>query len=138
MVSSGSTSRAGPPGVSSGGFSMMTLLRHLASRFLPTRQRPAVRVSDEDVTLLEGGRQLERFVWSDVQEIVTFKRDLGMYNDIRLAFRVGGDWIEISEDAEGWSALSAAMARRFPMVPPDWYERVRLPFLEAGSIALPE
>jgi hypothetical protein len=44
-----------------------------------------------------------------------------------LAFRVTGGWVEVSEDAEGWSALSAAIERRFPTAPPDWYQTVMLP-----------
>jgi hypothetical protein len=46
---------------------------------------------------------------------------------IPLAFRVDDHWVEISEDTEGWSALSSALGRHFPTIPHDWYETVMLP-----------
>jgi hypothetical protein len=69
--------------------------------------------------LLEGDRQYAEIVRNEVQEVVTFKVDCGTYDDIRLAFRVSDHWIEVSEDAEGWSDLSSALGRYFPTIPPD-------------------
>src|SRR5271155_1719690 len=109
---------------------MSAFLRDLLSRLRPKSPALAVQVSDEGVTLLEGDRQYARFTWVEVREVVTFKRDLGTYDDIRLAFRVDDGWVEIGEDAEGWPALSAAINRHFPATPPDWYETGMLPPFE--------
>jgi hypothetical protein len=110
---------------------MIAFFSNLASRLLPKPPKPAVRVSEEDVTLLEGDRTRERFAWGEVREVVTFKRDCGIYDDIRLAFRIDDDdWIEVSEEAEGWSDLTAAVERHFPSVPTDWYWTVMLPPFE--------
>lgn len=109
---------------------MKARFRDLVNWLRPESPAPSVRVSDEGVTLLEGDRQCAHVAWCEVQEVVAFKRDLGTYDDIRLAFRVDGGWVEVSEDAEGWSALSAAIGRQFPTAPPDWHEAVMLPPFE--------
>jgi hypothetical protein len=80
--------------------------------------------------LLNGDRFCTRFAWGEVREVATFKRDLGIYDDICLAFRIDDDWIVISEDSEGWPALSAALERHFPTVPPEWYWLVMSPPFE--------
>jgi len=109
---------------------MSARFRGLLSRFLPKSPAPAIRLHEEEVAFLEGKREYARFTWSEVQEIVTFKRDLGIYDEICLAFRVNGRWFEVCEDAAGWSALSAAIDQRFPTIPPDWYQTVMLPPFE--------
>jgi len=106
---------------------MMAFLRDLVGRLRPKAVALAVRVTDENITVLEGDRQCWQVGWDDIQEIVTFKLDLLTYDDIRLAFRVDDLWVELSEDAEGWSTLSSALARRFPTIPTDWYKTVIFP-----------
>jgi hypothetical protein len=106
---------------------MPAFLRDLASRLRLEPSALALRVSDECVTLVKGDRQCAQVVWNEVREVVTFKRDLLTYDDICLAFRVDDGWVVISEDAEGWSALTSALGRRFPTIPPDWYQTVMLP-----------
>src|SRR4051794_18075677 len=101
--------------------SLLPLLRGLISRLRPKRSTLSVRVFDDFVTLFDGDRQSAQFVWNEVQEVVTFKRDLGTWDDICLAFRVNDRWFETSEDADGWSALSSALRRHFPTIPADWY-----------------
>jgi hypothetical protein len=106
---------------------MAAFLRDLVSGLRWKPSALTVRVSDECVMLLEGDRQCARVVWNDVREVVTFKRDLLTYDDICLAFRVDDGWVVISEDAEGWSALTSALVHRFPTIAPDWYQTVMLP-----------
>jgi hypothetical protein len=106
---------------------MMAFLRDLVGRLRPKPLTLAIRVTDENITVLEGDRQCWQVEWDDIREIVTFKLDYGTYDDIRLAFRVDDLWVEVSEDAQGWSILSSAMARRFPTIPTDWYWTVMLP-----------
>lgn len=114
-----------------GGFSMIAYFRDLMSRLRRKPPTPTVRVSDEGMMLFDGDRPGVRFAWSEVQEIVTFKRDLYIYDDIRLAFRVDGRWVEVSEETEGWPKLVAAIERHFPTIPPDRYQAVMLPPFEA-------
>jgi hypothetical protein len=105
----------------------MKLLRDLVSRLHWKRPVISVRLSDDTVTLFEGDRPGTEFAWNDVCEVVTFKRDLGIYDDICLGFRIDERWIEISEEIEGWGALTSALRVRFPTIPDDWYGAVMLP-----------
>ncbi len=109
---------------------MLAFLRDWISRFRSKPFAQGVQVSGGDVTLFEGGRQYARFTWDEIREIATFKRDRGTHDDIRLAFRTDDHWLEVSEAAEGWSDLSAAIRRRFPTIPGNWYETVMLPPFE--------
>jgi hypothetical protein len=103
------------------------MLNSLIGRLRPKPSVQAVQVSDDHVTLLKGDRPYAQIAWNEIQEVVTFKVDCLTYDDIRLALRVDDGWVEISEDAEGWSALSSALGRHLPTIPTDWYETVMLP-----------
>jgi hypothetical protein len=106
---------------------MIAFLRELTTMMRRQPSALTVRVSDKYVALLEGDRQCAQVIWSEVREVVTFKRDFGTYDDICLALRVDDRWVEISEDAEGWSALCSALDRHFLTIPPGWCETVMLP-----------
>ena len=109
---------------------MTGLLRNLLNRL---RSRPpvrTVRVSHKDLSLLKGDREYAHFAWDEVLEVVTFKRDLLTYDDIRLGFRLADGWLEVSEDAQGWSEMTQEMHRQFPEIPPDWYMTVMFPAFE--------
>ena len=114
-----------------GGSAMTSLLRRLIGRLCWRQPTRAVRVSDDGLMLVDGDRSLGHFAWDEVAEIVTFKRDLGIVDDIRLAFRVEHAWVEVSEDDDGWAELTNAVARHFPAVPPDWLQSVMFPPFEA-------
>lgn len=90
---------------------MRRFLRGLPGRRRLTPLSCTVQVTEEDVTLLESGQACARFQWREIEEVVTFKRDCLACDDIRLAFRIGDRWVEISEDVEGWSALTAPVGR---------------------------
>jgi hypothetical protein len=105
----------------------MRYLRNLVHRLHRKPPIISVRVSDDGVTLFDGDQPSSEFAWNDVSEVVTFKRDLGTYDDICLGFRIDERWIEISEDIEGWGALTSALRARFPTIPADWYGAVMLP-----------
>lgn len=109
---------------------MIGFLRHLLNRL---RSRPTVqtvRVSNRVVSLLIGDREYDHFRWDEILEIVTFKRDLFIHDDIRLAFRLDHGWLEVGEDAQGWSELTEQMRRQFPEIPTDWYTTVMFPPFE--------
>ena len=91
----------------------------------------SIRVCDDSLMLFEGDQLRRRVRWGDVLEVVAFKRDLITYDEIRLAFRVEGGWVELGEGIEGWSGLLIAVERHFPTVPPGWYQAVMVPAFEA-------
>jgi hypothetical protein len=106
---------------------MLAFVRDLVRRLRPKPSAQAVQVSDEYITLLKGDQEYAQVNWNEVQEVVTFKRDLVIFDDTCLAFCAEDRWVVISEDAKGWLDLSSALGRRFPTIPPDWYETVMLP-----------
>ena len=110
--------------------SMIGFLRNLVNRLRARPPVQTVRVSDRDLSLLTGDREYDHFAWDEILEIVTFKRDLFTYDDIRLAFRLDDGWLEVSEDALGWPELTEEMQRRFQDIPTDWYTTVMFPPFE--------
>jgi hypothetical protein len=87
-----------------------------------------VRSDDAGVTLFPlGDHESISFQWPDVDEIRTYKRDLFTTDMICLAFLVADRWIEISEDDDGFTALTEMMAAKFPAIPVDWYAEVMQP-----------
>ncbi len=109
---------------------MFASWRNFWSRLRPKPPAFKILTDEEKFQLLEGDRTRSQFSWSEVQEVVTFKLDCWIYDDIRLAFRVRENWIEVSEEIEGWADLSAEIARQFPEIPPDWLSTVMLPTFE--------
>jgi hypothetical protein len=84
------------------------------------------------VAIHAAGQEPLRFRWDEVREVVTFKRDFGVRDDVRLAFRLADDWVEVSEEDEGWSALAEAMAKHLPGIPAEWYLEVMTPAFETN------
>jgi hypothetical protein len=95
-----------------------------------------LQVTDDAVVITAVWQETLRFRWGEVREVVTFKRDFGVYDDIRLAFRLAGGWVEVSEESEGWSALTEAMARHLPGIPAEWYSEVMSPAFETNDRVL--
>jgi hypothetical protein len=55
--------------------------------------------------------------WRDVREIRAFKLDHRTWDEVRFAFRLSdGEWIEVSEDQEGFQAFVAELELRYPSV----------------------
>jgi hypothetical protein len=77
--------------------------------------------------VLDDGTVSPEFPWADVVEIRTFKRDLGVVDDIRLAIQAGDFWYDFSEDLPGFRQLSDEMRAAFPEIPRDWYMDVMQP-----------
>jgi hypothetical protein len=77
--------------------------------------------------VLDDGTVVPKFQWADVAEIRTFKRDLGIVDDIRLAFQAGEFWYEYGEDLPGFRQLSDEMEAVFLDIPRDWYVEVTQP-----------
>lgn len=93
-----------------------------------TSRSVEVLANDDGVKLVLGdGTSLPQFLWVDVTEIRTFKLDLLIYDDIRLAFQAGDLWYEYSEEIEGFIPLTEKMTQVFPTIPEDWHTVVMHP-----------
>jgi hypothetical protein len=66
------------------------------------------------------------FAWSDVAEIVAFKRDSFTVDDVCVGFRPDGSdrMFVCDEDMPGWTDLNAELERRFGIVFEDWWRVV--------------
>lgn len=64
--------------------------------------------------------------WPQVREVVAFKRDRFIVDDVCLSFLVGERWIEVHEDMPGWQQLVDGLDRRIMGVTPsrEWRPRV--------------
>jgi hypothetical protein len=97
-------------------------------RLRRARRRVDVVADDAGVHFALDGRTLSpAFRWGDVTEIRVFKRDLGIVDDVRLAFQAGGGWYEFSEGQEGFGRLGEKMREVFPEIPADWFTGVVQP-----------
>lgn len=93
-------------------------------------KRPAVTLSaDETGISITSLNSLSPVVvrWVEIDEIHTFKLDLGTIDDIRLAVHDSRGWHELSEQDEGFMEIAAELQRRFPTIPELWYFEVMLP-----------
>jgi hypothetical protein len=107
---------------------MWTSLKKFVSRFHRRRAVVTVLADDEGVVIERADRkQPFAFHSRDVEEIQTFKLDLCIVDDIRLAFRVSGLWYQISEENAGFMALADIMRTKFPSIPADWNGTVMKP-----------
>jgi hypothetical protein len=88
-----------------------------------------VTADGDGFTVSIDGRVLARVVWNNVGRVVTFKLDLGTYDEIVLQFDVRdiAGPVEVSEVYGGFTELRVAMERHLPGIGLDWYPNVMLP-----------
>jgi hypothetical protein len=81
----------------------------------------------EDGSTISGTSQ-ERILWSDIVEIVAFKRDLWSHDEICLGIRTIGSeqCLIVSEESEGFTALTEEVSNRFELTK-DWWSKVAFP-----------
>jgi hypothetical protein len=97
------------------------------SRNRTERSADRIEILADDVgvsLVIDGKRHVAACSWGEVTEIRTFKRDLYIVDDIRLAFQVRGGWYEFSEDQRGFEDLDRNMRAVFPGVPANWLATV--------------
>jgi len=73
------------------------------------------------------------FNWSDVTQVVAFKRDCFTVDNMRLAFEIDGELVvEIHEDMAGWTDLLDALPGNLPGALPleVWWAKVAFPPFE--------
>jgi hypothetical protein len=95
-----------------------------------TRGRRRVDVVADDAGvkfILDGQTVSPAFSWGEVTEVRVFKRDLGIVDDVRLAFIARGGWYEFSEEQEGFERLGEKMRDVLPEIPADWFTTVVQP-----------
>jgi hypothetical protein len=93
------------------------------------------------IEIVENGFQIKNtdnpenkyFAWTDINEIVTFKRDLGTTDLICLGFKTGEDtFIEVHEEMLGFKILCESMLNEFKEISDSWYFDVAHPAFETN------
>jgi len=82
---------------------------------------------DAVVQIRSDQEQPATFLWQDIEEIQTFKRDLITYDVICLSFRVASIWYEFWESDAGFQQLAKLMQAKFLSIPVDWYDDAMQP-----------
>ena len=98
----------------------------------------SVQLEEAGLTVSRGDEILFGVNWSDVREVVAFKRDQFVVDSICVGFRVDetDQYFEVSEDFANFEALLEALPRAFPGIQPDWYGSVMLPVFETNWMTI--
>ena len=69
------------------------------------------------------------FRWDDVREVIAFKKDCYVHDQIRMVFVTDEILYEVTESMPGWNALIEALPRCLPgaPAPSEWWARVAQP-----------
>lgn len=106
----------------------MGLVRNILNRFRRATAARAISVREDGLVFTwSDGREPIDMRWRAVEEIRTFKVDMAVHDDVRLAFLFDGHWYEISEDESAFPRVVAAMHEHLTGVPADWFEQVVQP-----------
>ena len=81
------------------------------------------------------GAESRAVAWSEVEEIVAFKRDLYTTDCICLALAMPGGTVEINEEMPGFVDWREAMEHHFGLTP-DWYIEIMTPVFEPTPLRL--
>jgi hypothetical protein len=100
-------------------------------------KRPVVSLSADEVGVSIASSDSPVVVrWDAIDEIHTFKLDLGTFDEIRLALHDSRGWHELSEEDGGFMDIAAELQRRFPSIPEAWYLEVMFPAFETNHRVL--
>lgn len=89
----------------------------------------SVLLDDAGFAVVEDGKTAFRVDWSCVERIIAYKEDLWSTDLICLGFYIDGNLdrcYHVREEAEGWSDLLTAVAKRFE-VELEWHLEVAQP-----------
>ena len=91
-------------------------------------------VSDEkSIQLYEDENIKEEIYWKEVKQIRVFKRDLGTYDCICIAFDLkDNNTFEIDEEIEGYKETLKVLAKVFTDIDEDWFFDVAFPAFETN------
>jgi hypothetical protein len=93
-------------------------------------KRPVVTLSADEIGISVANSSLPApFVipWTEIDEIHTFKLDLGTIDDVHLAIHYSAGWYELSEQDEGFMDIAAELQQRFASIPEMWFLEVMHP-----------
>lgn len=123
---------------------MLKLIRGLAARFRSRRERPSlvVEVGAEGVALRVGD-DTRSIRWEHVTRVLTYKRDLGLTDEVVLVLEYPGPdgatlRFPVSEEWPGFADLFEVLPERFPGLSPEWYVRVMEPAFKTNFTILYE
>ena len=101
----------------------------------PNRGR--IEISDGGFQFADANRNITYLKWSDVHELVAFKRDIFTTDLICLGIRFGKDqWIEIDEEMTGFKIFIDAMSIHFNLREPAWWSKVAFPAFKTNTTTL--
>jgi len=88
-------------------------------------------VSEDEITISKHRGPPVRFNWNDIGEIVTFKRDLYIHDQICLGLRLKDSetYMQIEEDNPSWAEFLECLQAHFPL-PENWQGEVMQPAFE--------
>jgi hypothetical protein len=102
-------------------------------------KRPVVRPAADEVgiSIASSDSPVPLLIrWDEIDEIHTFKLDLGTFDEIRLALHDSSGWHELSEQDDGFMEIAADLQRRYPAIPEAWYLEVMFPAFEKNHRVL--
>lgn len=90
-----------------------------------TRSHLMIDVTAHGFTLSGAGEAWE-VAWAQVREVVAFKGDRFIVDDVCLSILVGERWLEVHEEMQGWDELVAGLDSRIMGMTPssEWRPRV--------------
>lgn len=97
--------------------------------FILAAKQSRISLDPSGFTIEKSGKIAAQISWSDVKEIIAFKRDLFAYDLICLGFRTKDDdtfW-EVDEQCIGYNELLAELEKQFPSIRTDWFAQVAHP-----------
>ncbi len=92
-----------------------------------TRSKAVTITLTDEGFVLTGGRSGEKRIrWSDVEEIIAFKRDLITTDQLCLGLRISGSDVYefVDEETPGFSELDSALGVKLASYQSDWKETV--------------
>lgn len=102
------------------------------------RKRPktAVQLQDRGFVKVVGASSRE-IRWSEIDEVLGYKWDAITRDMIVIRFTLVGDvdWVEVTDEEDGFSDLMDALVQKLPAMAADWFERLgQPPFAENRTI----
>lgn len=88
-----------------------------------------IELTDKGFRLLEDGRAAVEFDWVHITEIVAYRRDPEGADLLCLGFRgsASREYVEVDEEADGYSQLLPALYDAFPAINSDWWQDIARP-----------
>lgn len=94
---------------------------------LPPEEKPSLFSFDEDGFLYPFKTGSEKIRWDDIEKLEGYKRDRMTVDDVCMEVTWDGRRVVFSEEMPGWEALQRKIREKFPQIPGDWEEKIKLP-----------